>query len=150
MSPTLACSPEYQARQPESALICDPIVTYRVRVDEVFKALADPTRRALLDALFADGGRSTGQLCAVVPQLTRFAVMKHLTVLEAANLVVVIRQGRVKRHYLNAVPIAQIADRWIAKYALDPAAALAGLATRLDPSAPPAPSAMPEPKETTT
>jgi DNA-binding transcriptional ArsR family regulator len=113
-------------------------------VDEVFKALADPTRRALLDALFACDGQSTGQLCTVAPELTRFAVMKHLTVLQAAGLVVVIRQGRVKRHYLNPVPIVQIADRWIAKYALDPATALAELANRLDHPGRPA---MPESKE---
>ena len=121
------------------------MVTYHPGVDDVFKALADPTRRALLDALFGCDGQSTGELCALRPELTRFAVMKHLAVLQAANLVVVIRQGRVKRHYLNAVPIAQIADRWIAKYALDPATALADLGRRLGGAGP---RPLPNAKET--
>ena len=86
-------------------------------VDDVFKALADPTRRALLDALFADDGQTMQALCDRVPGMTRFGVMKHLTVLEGAGLVVTRRAGRTKQHYLNPVPIQQVADRWISKYA---------------------------------
>ncbi|MFW5471884.1 ArsR/SmtB family transcription factor [Knoellia sp. CPCC 206450] len=83
----------------------------------VFRALADPTRRALLDALFAQDGQSVGQLVSLFPAVTRFAVMKHLTVLEEAGLVTTERVGREKHHHLNPVPIAQIADRWVGKYA---------------------------------
>lgn len=83
----------------------------------VFRALADPTRRALLDALFAQDGQTVGQLVALFPTVTRFAVMKHLTVLEEAALVTTERVGREKHHHLNPVPIAQIADRWVGKYA---------------------------------
>lgn len=83
----------------------------------VFRALSDPTRRAILDALFATDGQSVGELVALFPTVTRFAVMKHLTVLEEADLVATERVGREKRHHLNPVPIAQIADRWVSKYA---------------------------------
>jgi DNA-binding transcriptional ArsR family regulator len=84
---------------------------------DVFKALADPTRRALLDALFDVDGQTLGQLCGRFEGMTRFGVMKHLGVLEAANLVVAVRAGREKRHFLNPVPIEQVANRWISKYA---------------------------------
>jgi len=83
----------------------------------VFKALADSTRRALLDALYERDGQSVQALCAVVPEMTRFGVMKHLAILEAANLVITHRAGRSKLHFLNPVPIQQLADRWIGKYA---------------------------------
>ena len=83
----------------------------------VFRALADPTRRALLDALFDSDGQTVGQLVALFPDVTLFAVMKHLTVLEDADIVATERVGREKRHHLNPVPIAQIADRWVSKYA---------------------------------
>lgn len=83
----------------------------------VFRALADPTRRALLDALFVADGQTVGQLVALFPDVTRFAVMKHLTVLEGADLVATERVGREKHHHLNPVPIAQLADRWVSKYA---------------------------------
>jgi DNA-binding transcriptional ArsR family regulator len=83
----------------------------------VFKALADPGRRRLLDALFARDGQSLGALCAALPAMTRFGVMKHLAVLEQAGLVVTHRDGRTKLHYLNPVPIQEISDRWIGKYA---------------------------------
>lgn len=83
----------------------------------VFKALADSGRRALLDALFEDDGRSLGELCEVLPDITRFGVMKHLVVLERAGLVVVERHGRTKSHYLNPIPIQLIHDRWLSKYA---------------------------------
>jgi DNA-binding transcriptional ArsR family regulator/uncharacterized protein YndB with AHSA1/START domain len=84
---------------------------------DVFRALADPTRRAILDALFAADGQSVGALCALSPEMTRFGVMKHLGVLEEANLVTTAKSGRTKLHYLNPLPIALIAHRWISKYA---------------------------------
>ncbi len=86
-------------------------------MDLVFKALADNTRRALLDALVERDGQSVLALCERFPAMTRFGVMKHLAVLEAANLVTARRAGRNKLHYLNPVPIQQVADRWISKYA---------------------------------
>lgn len=95
--------------------------------DLIFKALADPTRRALLDALFESDGQALGALSARFPELTRFAVMKHLRVLAEANLVTTQRHGRSTLHYLNPVPIAQLADRWIGKYAARFASALIGL-----------------------
>ncbi|HEY5786262.1 MAG TPA: helix-turn-helix domain-containing protein [Microlunatus sp.] len=94
---------------------------------DVFKALADPTRRAILDSLFVDDGQTLGQLCAPFADMTRFGVMKHLTVLEAADLVIPLRQGREKRHYLNPVPIEQIANRWISRYAARFTSALVAL-----------------------
>lgn len=86
-------------------------------MDLVFKALADNTRRALLDALVERDGQSVAALCDQFPEMTRFGVMKHLAVLEAANLVMTSRDGRNKFHFLNPVPIQQVADRWISKYA---------------------------------
>jgi len=86
-------------------------------VDEVFKALADDGRRALLDALRERDGQTLGELCSVLPEMTRFGVMKHLAVLEQAHLVVSERAGRSKLHYLNPVPIREIHDRWISNYA---------------------------------
>ena len=86
-------------------------------VDEVFRALADPTRRAVLDALFERDGQTVHALCERFPVMTRFGVMKHLDVLEQANLVTTRREGRTKLHFLNPVPIQQVADRWIGKYA---------------------------------
>ena len=99
--------------------------------DAVFKALADPTRRVLLDALFQRDGQSVQAMCAQVPAMTRFGVMKHLAVLESANLVVVRRAGRSKLHFLNPVPIQQVADRWISKYAQPFTRALVDLQTEL-------------------
>lgn len=84
--------------------------------DLVFRALADPTRRLLLDRLFERDGRTLVELEAEVPELTRFGVMKHLRVLEQAGLVVTRRQGRLKLHHLNPVPIRLIHERWIDKY----------------------------------
>ncbi len=101
--------------------------------DAVFKALADATRRDLLDALYAVDGQTLGQLTARHPQLTRFGVMKHLAVLEDAGLVVAEKVGREKRHYLNPVPIAQIAGRWISRYARPFTTALVGLKVGLEP-----------------
>jgi DNA-binding transcriptional ArsR family regulator len=94
---------------------------------DVFRALADTTRRALLDSLFSRDGQTLNDLCASFPEMTRFGVMKHLSVLEEANLVVTSRQGRTKRHYLNPVPIEQVANRWISKYAARFTAALVAL-----------------------
>ena len=93
------------------------MVTYCSDMDLVFRALADPTRRALLDELFVRDGQSVQALCRLVPDMSRFGVMKHLDVLEAANLVTTRRVGRTKLHFLNPVPIQQVADRWIGKYA---------------------------------
>jgi DNA-binding transcriptional ArsR family regulator len=84
-------------------------------MDEVFKALADASRRELLDRLRADNGQTLGELCARL-DMTRQAVSKHLAILEAANLVATARRGREKLHYLNPVPIHDIADRWIGKF----------------------------------
>jgi DNA-binding transcriptional ArsR family regulator len=84
-------------------------------LDKVFKALADASRRQLLDRLRADNGQTLGQLCQHL-DMSRQAVTKHLKLLEEAGLVVTIWRGREKFHYLNPVPIHQIADRWIDKY----------------------------------
>lgn len=100
--------------------------------DALFKALADPTRRALLDALFEVDGQTLGRLCAQHPQLTRFGVAKHLAVLEAAGLVVTLRVGREKRHHLNPVPITAIAARWVGKFAQPYAEALVELKADLE------------------
>src|SRR3954452_6302463 len=81
--------------------------------EPVFKALADTSRRLLLDSLFARDGQTLGELCARLPGMTRFGVMKHLRVLEAANIVTARKVGREKLHYLNPVPIRLIYDRWI-------------------------------------
>jgi DNA-binding transcriptional ArsR family regulator len=99
--------------------------------DRVFKALADPTRRALLDRLFERDGRTLSELEAGT-QMSRFGVMKHLRVLEDAGLIVTRRSGRKKLHFLNAVPIQQIHDRWIDKFTEGPAAALIGLKKALE------------------
>ena len=84
-------------------------------MDLVFKALADPTRRKLLDRLHADNGQTLGELCERLA-MTRQAVTKHLVLLEEANLVATVRRGREKLHYLNPVPIHEIAQRWIGKF----------------------------------
>ncbi len=84
-------------------------------MDKVFKALADATRRKLLDRLHAENGQTLGELCERLA-MTRQAVTKHLLLLEEANLVVTVRRGREKLHYLNPVPIHEIAERWIGKF----------------------------------
>jgi DNA-binding transcriptional ArsR family regulator len=84
-------------------------------MDKVFKALADASRRQLLDRLRSQNGQTLGDLCEGL-EMTRQAVTKHLRILEAANLVVTLRRGREKLHFLNPVPIHEIADRWIGKY----------------------------------
>src|SRR6478672_7924106 len=100
-------------------------------MDAVFKALADESRRKLLDLLHKSNGRSLGELCAHL-DMTRQAVTKHLRLLEAANLVTVVWRGREKLHYLNPVPIHEIAERWIGKYERDRLRALAELKRRLE------------------
>jgi DNA-binding transcriptional ArsR family regulator len=84
-------------------------------MDEVFKALADASRRELLDRLRAENGQTLGELCVRLT-MTRQAVSKHLAILEAANLVATVWRGREKLHYLNPVPIHEIAERWIGKF----------------------------------
>ena len=100
-------------------------------MDAVFKALADPTRRDLLDSLFAQDGQTLTALEGRVP-MTRFGVMKHLKVLEEAGLVVSRKRGREKLHFLNPVPIRLIHDRWVSKYAEPWASALTELKTQLE------------------
>jgi DNA-binding transcriptional ArsR family regulator len=100
-------------------------------MDAVFKALADPTRRRLLDRLRARNGQSLSELCAHAG-MTRQAVTKHLAILEAANLVASQKSGREKLHYLNPVPINEIADRWIGKYERPRLRALAELKKTLE------------------
>src|SRR5205085_10788714 len=92
------------------------MVTYSDGVDEVFRALADPTRRSLLDELFREDGQTLSALDGRFG-MTRFGVMKHLKQLEEAGLVVTRRRGREKLHYLNAVPLRLVHDRWVSKYA---------------------------------
>ena len=84
-------------------------------MDEVFKALADASRRKLLDELHKNNGQTLGELCEHI-DMTRQAVTKHLVILEAANLVVTVWRGREKLHYLNPVPLHEISERWIGKY----------------------------------
>ena len=103
-------------------------------MDAVFKALADPTRRSLLDELFKEDGQTLTALELRLP-MTRFGVMKHLRVLEDAGLVVTRREGREKLHFLNPVPIRLIHDRWIDKYTEHRVAALADLKHELEETA---------------
>ena len=100
-------------------------------MDKVFKALADPTRRKLLDRLFAENGQTLGQLCERLT-MSRQAVTKHLLLLEEANLVAVVWRGREKLHYLNPVPINAIAERWIGKFERTRLQALSDLKNRLE------------------
>ncbi len=102
--------------------------------DLVFKALADPTRRLLLDRLFERDGRTLTELESQL-EMTRFGVMKHLKVLEQAGLVVSRKRGREKLHFLNPVPIRQIHDRWISKYREREVSALLDLKTSLEDTA---------------
>jgi uncharacterized protein YndB with AHSA1/START domain len=100
-------------------------------MDDVFKALADPTRRSLLDELFKQDGQTLSALEERLP-MTRFGVMKHLKLLEEAGLIATRRRGREKLHFLNPVPIRLVHDRWVGKYAEPWAAALSGLKHRLE------------------
>ena len=99
--------------------------------DAVFKALADPSRRELLDRLQARSGQSLGELCEGLG-MSRQAVTKHLAIREAASLVASLKRGREKLHFLNPVPIHDIATRWIGKYQLGPLQALADVKTSLE------------------
>ena len=100
-------------------------------MDAVFKALADGSRRMLLDRLRQNNGQTLGELCAHL-DMTRQAVTKHLLILEGANLVAAVRRGREKLHYLNPVPIHEIAERWIGKYERHRLLALSGLKRDLE------------------
>jgi uncharacterized protein YndB with AHSA1/START domain len=107
------------------------MVTYHAGMDEVFRALADPTRRSLLDRLYEEDGQTLTALEGRLP-MTRIGVMKHLRVLEDAGLVTTRRRGREKLHFLNPVPIRLVHDRWVSKYAEPWAATLTGLKKRLE------------------
>src|SRR6478735_376703 len=100
-------------------------------MDDVFRALADPTRRGLLDELFREDGQTLSALEGRLP-LTRFGVSKHLRVLEEAGLVVTRKRGREKLHFLNAVPLRLVHDRWVSKYAEPWVAGLSALKTELE------------------
>jgi DNA-binding transcriptional ArsR family regulator len=100
-------------------------------MDRVFKALADPTRRRLLDRLQDHDGQSLNALCADL-KMSRQAVTQHLAVLEAANLVVAVREGRERLHHLNPIPMQEIAARWIEKFERPRLRALINLKTRLE------------------
>ncbi len=101
------------------------------KTDLLFKALADPSRRTLLDVLHAHDGRTLSDLCEHL-DMTRQGVTQHLNVLEAANLVVTLKRGREKLHFLNPVPLQQIYDRWIAKFENSRLKALGDLKRRLE------------------
>ena len=100
-------------------------------IDDVFKALADPTRRRLLDELFEEDGQTLSALEQRLP-MSRFGVAKHLKVLEGAGLVTTRKRGREKLHFLNPVPIREVHDRWVSKYSVPWAAALTGLKKDLE------------------
>ena len=100
-------------------------------MDKVFRALADPTRRKLLDRLFVENGQTLGQLCERLA-MSRQAVTKHLRLLEEASLVAIVWRGREKLHYLNPVPINAIAERWIGKFERTRLQALSDLKNRLE------------------
>ena len=102
-------------------------------MDEVFKALADASRRALLDSLRAENGQPLGELCSRLA-MTRQAVSKHLGILEEANLVTTVKRGREKLHYLNPVPIHEIGERWIGKFERSRLQALSDLKKNLESS----------------
>jgi DNA-binding transcriptional ArsR family regulator len=100
-------------------------------MDQVFRALADESRRDLLDSLQAHAGQTLGELCAGLT-MTRQAVSKHLAIFEDVNFVATVKRGREKLHYLNPVPIAEIADRWIRKFERGRVQALVDLKKRLE------------------
>ncbi len=97
-----------------------------------FRALGDPSRRLLLDRLFERDGQTLGELCAYLPSMTRFGVMRHLGVLKEADLVTTRREGREKRHFLNPVPIRLVHDRWISKFAEPVVGAMAAMKNHLE------------------
>ena len=108
-----------------------PLVTQVPDIDRVFKALADPTRRRLLDLLHGENGQTLQALCEDM-DMTRQAVTQHLQLLEEANLVVIVWQGREKLHYLNPVPLHEIYERWIEKYERRRLSALRDLKKKLE------------------
>src|SRR5690348_8744251 len=110
--------------QPVGCILCDAM-------DAVFKALADPSRRKLLDRLHRCNGQTLGELCRDL-DMTRQAVAKHLGLLEAANLVAVVWRGREKLHYLNPVPLHELYERWIGKYERHRLQALSDLKKHLE------------------
>ncbi len=112
-------------------MTCNHLIAYVSNVDAVFKALADRSRRQLLDRLHQENGQTLGELCRRL-DMTRQAVSKHLALLEAANLVATVRRGREKLHYLNPVPINAIAERWIGKFERTRLQALSDLKNRLE------------------
>ncbi len=114
-----------------SGLTCNTFIAYHLGVDQVFRALADPGRRRLLDALYERNGQTLTELCEQLA-VSRQAVSRHLGVLEAANLVATQWRGREKLHYLNPVPIHEISDRWIDKYDRPTLEALAQLKEGLE------------------
>jgi DNA-binding transcriptional ArsR family regulator len=101
-------------------------------MEEVFKALADPSRRLLLDRLFENDGQTLGDLEGHLPGMTRFGVMKHLRVLEGASLITTRRSGREKLHYLNPVPIRMLYERWVSKFAEPLVSSLTDLKRQLE------------------
>jgi uncharacterized protein YndB with AHSA1/START domain/DNA-binding transcriptional ArsR family regulator len=98
----------------------------------IFRALADPNRRVLLDGLFERDGQTLGELCRYLPEMTRFGVMKHLAILEEADLVSTRKAGREKRHFLNPVPIRLVHDRWISKFAEPVVGAMSAIKAHLE------------------
>ena len=110
---------------------CNQTVAYCLAMDAVFKALADPSRRMLLDQLHARNGQTLGELCDGL-DMTRQAVTKHLGILEDANLIATVKRGREKLHYLNPVPIHEIGVRWIGKFEVQRLDTLAKLKRNLE------------------
>jgi DNA-binding transcriptional ArsR family regulator len=121
----------HHPRDVSRCLTCNYMVAYNGHMDNVFKALADASRRQLLDALYARNGQTLTELCQHL-NMTRQAVTKHLSILEAANLVVIEWRGREKLHYLNPVPIHEVYARWIHKYERPQLEALHALKTKLE------------------
>ncbi len=121
-----------QSQPTKFLLTCEYLLTYDRTMDEVFKAINDPGRRKLLDALFERDGQTLTELTRQLPDMTRFGVMSHLNVLEDADLISTRRDGRSKLHFLNPVPIRLIHDRWITKYTERLVGALADLKSQLE------------------
>jgi uncharacterized protein YndB with AHSA1/START domain/DNA-binding transcriptional ArsR family regulator len=117
--------------QPSGCLLLGNQMAANPEMDEVFRALADPSRRLLLDSLNSRNGQTLRELCSGL-EMTRQSVSKHLAVLEAANLVTTVRRGREKLHYLNAAPINEIGERWITHYERERVHALADLKRALE------------------
>ena len=131
MLPSVKRKHPHFSMRASTRLTRDYLVTYYPSMDEVFKALADPTRRELLDRLFELDGQTLSALEEGLP-MSRFGVMKHLKVLEEAGLVTTRKRGREKLHFLNPVPIRLIHDRWVGKYAQPWASALSELKKEME------------------